>query len=140
VDTLVEASPDYLARLFVPNDQGGFWTRHRYGQAPFEPQGFAVGVSLPAEVIEGQWIVRCPCRNAQLTSRTDKRFFCVTCLNADNGGQWVKVTWPRQTEDGEAVLLARPFFQQRNWLAGETVADLVQQNRDHGDPVPAGVA
>ena len=136
---IVEASPDYLARLFIENDRGGFWIRHRNGQPPFEPQGFAVGTSATAEVIKGQWVVRCPCGNAQFTSRAEKRFFCVSCLNAEAGGQWIKVTWPRKSEEGEAVLLARPFFDQRNWLAGETLADLIAQNREHRHPVPPGV-
>ena len=84
-------------------------------------------------------MVRCPCKNAQLTSRGAKRFFCVSCLNAVNGGQWVRVSWRRDAEAGEAVLLCRPFFTQRNWLAGETVADLVEQNRENRHPVPPGV-
>lgn len=142
---IVEAEPDYLERLFVENDnplrRGGLWTRHHNGVPPFEPQGFAIGASLPAEVVEGQWIVRCDgCPNAQFTARFDKRFFCVNCLNVNHGGQWVKVRWPRDSEKGEQVLLARPFFQQRNWLAGETLAQLIAENREHRDLVPEGVA
>lgn len=143
--TIVEASPEYLERLFIPHDAPGpvrgFWTRHRNGVPPFEPKGFAVGVSRPAEVFEGQWIVRCDgCRNAQFTSRAEKRFFCVCCLNAAHGGQWVRVAWPKRADDIEAVLLARPLFQQRNYSSGETVAHLVAENREHRDPVPEGVS
>ena len=124
-----EASTDYLARLFVPCDdpnvRGGMWIRHRNGQPPFEPQGFAVGASLHAEVYEGQWIVRCDgCANSQFTSRADKRFFCVNCLNGSHGGQWVKVIWPRNVDQVEAVLLARPNFAHRNYSPpGETLAE-----------------
>jgi hypothetical protein len=141
---IVEASPDYLARLFIENDhphiRGGMWIRHRNGQPPFEPQGFALGASLPAEVYEGQWIVRCDgCRNSQLTSRDDKRFFCVNCLNANHGGQWVKVTWPRKADDIEALLVARPSFLNRNYTPGETVPQLAAENKEHKAPVPAGL-
>ncbi|MEA2703909.1 MAG: hypothetical protein QOD63_1854 [Actinomycetota bacterium] len=143
--SIVEASPDYLERLFIECDhpliRGGFWIRHRNGVPPFEPQGFAVGVALPAQVKDGQWVVRCDgCRNAQFTARAEPRFFCVRCLNSTHGGQWVAVAWPVDSEKGEAVLLARPLFQSRNWLAGETLADLVAENRAHRDPVPEGVA
>lgn len=147
-ESIIQASPDYLARLFIPVDavdkQGrparGYWVRHRNGTPPFEPQGFAIGAKLPAEVHEGQWIVRCDgCRNSQFTSRADNRFFCVHCLNGSHGMQWVEVAWPADVEKGELVLLARPLFFARNWLAGETVADLIAQNREHRDPVPEAV-
>ncbi len=149
---LVEASPDYLERLFIetdrpmltgnPADRRGFWVRHRNGVPPYVPQGIAVGDVLYAEVKEGQWIVRCDgCANSQFTSRADKRFFCVCCLNAVHGGSWVKVAWPEDrgedAERGEAVLLARLLFQHRNWEPHESVQDLIEQNREHGDMVPA---
>jgi hypothetical protein len=141
---IAEASQDYLDRLFIEADHPdrlrgvwGYWTRHRNGVPPFTPQGFAVGASLPAEVYEGQWIVRCDgCPNSQYTARHDKRFFCVNCLNRNHGSQWVKVTWPRRSEDIEFVLLARPFFQQRNYSRGETVASLIAENRENRDAVP----
>lgn len=147
---IVEASQDYLERLFIENDRHittrdpfarrGFWIRHRNGESPFEPQGFAIGASLPAEVFEGQWIVRCDgCPNSQFTARHDKRFFCVNCLNAQHGGQWVKVTWPRKVADIEAVLLSRRNFKDRNYEKGETVASLIADSRENRDPVPEGL-
>ncbi len=142
---IVEASAEYLAKLFVPCDdpqvRGGMWIRHRNGQPPFEPQGFALGGPLSAEIYEGQWIVRCDgCANSQFTSRAEKRFFCVNCLNGAHGGQWRRVAWPSDAEKIEAVLLARPMVTTRNYVQGETVAHLVKENRENRVPVPAGVA
>jgi hypothetical protein len=149
---IVEASPEYLALLFAPCDrprrltiteagpvweEPGYWIRHRNGVPPFEPQGFAVGASLPAEVFEGQWIVRCDtCRNSQFTSRADKRFFCVNCLNGEHGNQWRRVVWPRKDADIESILLCRRRFEHRNYEKGETVASLVADNRENRDLVP----
>src|SRR5439155_17375452 len=50
--------------------------------------------TLDAEVNKGRWIVRCPCNGAQLASKTDRRFFCVDCLNLWCSGKWARVRWP----------------------------------------------
>jgi hypothetical protein len=43
-----------------------------------------------------------------------------------------RAQWPANLGDLEAVLLARPVMATRNWLPGETVADLVGENVDNG--------
>jgi hypothetical protein len=54
-------------------------------------------------------------------------------------GDWFKVSWPteKQRLQIEAVLLARPFIENRNWEYPETVKDLKAENREHGLPETA---
>jgi hypothetical protein len=40
--------------------------------------------------------------------------------------------WPERVSDIERVVLARPAPTTRNWLPGETVADLVAENIENG--------
>ena len=99
------------------------------------PQGVAGNVTVPVEVNHGRWLTRCPwCNSANLASRADRRFLCCECGNVGVGGQWVRVVWPDPptVQQIERVLLARPDPHTRNWLPGETVADLVAENEANG--------
>ena len=94
---------------------------------------------LAAVVNHGRWVVACPsCSSAQLADPDDPRFFCDRCANADHGGGWARVQFPKPAELAaiEAVLAARPSDEYRNWSPPETVADLVVENEAHGVPVP----
>jgi hypothetical protein len=105
------------------------WTRTDYQR--FVPPAAAVDLdhAAPAVVNRGRWIVRCPfCPGAQLTHRSDPRFFCVDCLNETNGHQWVRVLWPTQSAAIEAALAARPTAT-CNWEPHETAAQLVAENK-----------
>jgi hypothetical protein len=73
----------------------------------------------------GRWLVRCPfCPAAVRASRVDRRFLCAEC---GSGGSWLPVVWPADAADIEAVLCARPDRRTRNWMPGETVADLTAE-------------
>ncbi len=101
--------------------------------APFRPSGVSTKATAYAEINHGRWIVRCPfCASAQLASKTDKRFFCIECLNEAVGRRWVRVTWPAEAEAIEATLLVRPDERNRNWRPGETAADLARENIERG--------
>lgn len=106
-------------------------TRARpYLQAPVIPQARAVGGDLPAYVNHGRWVVNCPsCPSAQNASFDDPWFWCPTC---GSGGMWHKVTFPKQRTAIEVLLEKRPDITTRNWLPGESVADLRRENTDHG--------
>ena len=81
----------------------------------------------------GRWIAECPdCKGAQLTSPDDRRFMCVECGNAGVGGQWRPVVWPKDHAAISALLDARPAERARNWLPGETGADLRAENKRQG--------
>jgi hypothetical protein len=95
---------------------------------------------IKAFVRHGRWLVECPhCHSCQVASVTDKRFLCIECHNVLVNGDWFKVSWPteKQRLQIEAVLLARPFIENRNWEYPETVKDLKAENREHGLPETA---
>ncbi len=99
------------------------------------PEGLDTQHPAYAQVRQGRWVVECPnpqCPAAQLASRQDHRFFCVTCENFHVGNQWVPVLWPDDWREIEAVLGRRPVRSTRNWLPGETVELLRDENREHG--------
>jgi hypothetical protein len=128
---ILRPQPSYDEALFVRTPQG-HW--HRWDVDPFVPQGVAVGVSTPAFVNHGRWVVRCPfCAGAQLAhpDRTD-RFFCIDCLNDLAGRQWISVTWPDDVSAIESVLELRPEVTTRSWWPHETVEDLRAENIAHG--------
>jgi hypothetical protein len=90
--------------------------------------------TVQAFVNDSRWLVQCPnatCNSAQLASKVDRRFFCVSCLNADNGGHWLNVEWPKDHQAIEEVLLQRPNPSTRHWMPGETVKDLERENAEH---------
>lgn len=96
------------------------------------PSSTETSVHALAEVNHGRWIVRCPwCATAQNASADDHRFFCTECSNGAAGGQWITVEWPEDREEIEAALGCRPLPANRNWVPGESVAELWRDNADH---------
>ena len=104
----------------------------------------AVAVTLPtgtvakpkalAEVRHGRWAARCPfCTSAQEVSPTDRRFWCVGCLNEAVGNRWVTVMWPADQAAIEQLLSWRPALN-ANWFPHETLADLRAENLEHNLP------
>jgi hypothetical protein len=99
---------------------------------------------LVARVNHGVWIASCPC-GARGTPAPGGVVFtatplvcCARCGNQAAGRGWRTVALPDTPTRYriEAILLCRPNAGDRNWEPGETLADLLAQNRDHGDPVP----
>jgi hypothetical protein len=48
------------------------------------------------------------------------------------GRRWRPVTLPSDVEAIEGALVVRPDRSTRNWQPGETVDDLLRENREHG--------
>jgi hypothetical protein len=101
-------------------------------------------VALPARVNHGVWIASCPC-GARGTPAPGGVVFtatplvcCARCGNQAAGRGWRPVALPNEPTRRriEAILLCRPRVEDRNWEPGETLDDLMRQNREHGDPVP----
>jgi hypothetical protein len=91
-----------------------------------------LGLELPVRVNHGRWVVDCPvCLSAQLASFTEQRFLCAECGNVSVGGKWLSIVWPPDAVAIENALVIRPT-ENRNWLPGETVADLRRENTGHG--------
>lgn len=51
------------------------------------------------------------------------------------GEFWIPV-FPAERSEIESVLRLRPSHENMNWTPAESLADLIQQNIDRGDPVP----
>lgn len=84
------------------------------------------------EANHGRWVARCPrpwCTNAIALNPGDTQFECAA---ADGCGQVADVIWPPDPAAIEALLLMRPVPATRNWLPGETLADLIAENAAHG--------
>lgn len=123
-----------------------------YPKAVIPPMSHVVATAEPlvARVNHGIWITSCSCGapprpdipwvpNAGTVVFLDVLLgWDVRCGNQGWGGGWRAITAPAETERRqiEAVLLCRPRVEDRNWEPGETIADLLAQNREHGDPVP----
>ncbi len=85
---------------------------------------------MNAEVNHGRWIAACItpyCTEAHLVTPGD-RFICDNC-GTDHG----PIRFPDDMPLINAVLGARKVPQTRNWLLTETVADLIAENKAHGE-------
>ena len=95
------------------------------------PKPIGKDQQVEAEINHSRWIARCPyCSGAEMVSKADPRFFCLSCLNKGSGGRFLSVTFPRWDESIEAELMKRPEAN-RNWKA-ETVTKLRKENKRNG--------
>jgi hypothetical protein len=92
------------------------------------------GKPIKAFINHGNWMATCDDCPAPSTlfAEPGLPFFCTNCQNVMNGGQARPVEFPENRNEIEAVLLARDFPQNRNWLPGETIEELKTENRAHG--------
>lgn len=139
------ADLEYLHRLFVRHELGGFWQRHTQGVAPFQPSATAPDRHLLPFVERNAWIVQCPfCERAQMATPEFPRFFCIWCLHRSIGHAWIEVWWPSEQacHAVEVALEARPDPDTRCWRPHESVGVLIFENVQHGlyDPVTGEVA
>lgn len=98
------------------------------------PEQVALQAPLPAFVNDGRWLVQCECRSAEFAHRSDHRFFCTGCRNADVGGAWRPVQWPQRADEIERLLQVRPERRAQNWIWGMDLAILERDNINHGVP------
>lgn len=87
---------------------------------------------LEAYVNHGRWVVECECHGAQRVDFNHPVYFCLSCENRAFGGRMRPIIIPENYKEIEAALLLRPDETTRNWLPGETVADLLHENEQHG--------
>lgn len=93
-----------------------------------------LSVVAVAEVYQGRWLARCPfayagekCGGAEYVNMTEPLFFCCECRNAAVRAHVIRVQVPADRADIEATLLERPTRYEMNYLAGETVDELIEQ-------------
>ena len=115
-----------------------FWqAQHRAGTPE---TGLAAGPVVKAFISEGRWVAECPSgsdKGALCVDHADPRFMCTRCWNVDAGGLWLPVEFPPDRVAIERVLVQRPARDgwtatHRNWLVGETLEDLREENRLRG--------
>ena len=91
------------------------------------PDGFLIGVATDAYVNHGRWVADCPlCPSAQVVDRGCPEMWCPQC----EPGGWFTVVFPEDASAIEVVLDMRPRINNRNWVPGETVEDLVRENAE----------
>lgn len=90
--------------------------------------------SVVAYINFGRWVTDCECGSAQVLDQNDQRFFCVRCLNSISNGNWRAVVWPAEASNIEDALLVRPDVGTRNWLPGQSVVTLEDENEARGLP------
>lgn len=83
-----------------------------------------------AWVYEGYLVASCEC-GGNIFYEPGEVFFCPDCLNLGTGGQPRTVLMPEGFAEGEQLLVQRPNLANRNWLRGETLADLIAENIEH---------
>lgn len=96
----------------------------------------AVGARVAARAYCGMWIADCErCRNAERLDRFQPAVMCTYC------GMHIEIVWPAENlvHSIERLLLMRPLPYTQNWMPGETVADLMRENAEHGVFNPAEV-
>lgn len=115
------------------------------------------GAPVLAEIEFGQWIARCPCGGAEFVDPETPIYFCFSCGNRTNRGHVRHVHFPAEWKQIEKIILerpvnddaglddlerayrARPIIQvlsggkmqplTRCWEPGESIDDLIEQNR-----------
>jgi hypothetical protein len=93
------------------------------------------GVSL-AFANHSQWKAFCghrhACDGAAALQRFQPGFICQSC------GRATDVIWPaaEMVQGVERLLMMRPNPKNRNWLPGEDLVDLMNENADHGVLLP----
>lgn len=95
---------------------------------PNGPWGAPHAVAAPVDgyVNGGRWLVRCPCGNTPSASPEWGVACCFEC------GAVYTVAFPDDRDAIESILVKRPVMRTRNWIPGETVADLDAENVAHG--------
>ena len=127
----------------LPPDE---YLRRFYPQAPIPPLSQTVATARPlvACVNAGNWIARCDCGGRGVPSPGGIVFaetplvYCLRCLNGGTGRGWrpMLLPLPGLMAEIERVLLCRTSAADQNWEPGESIGDLLDQNRAHGDPIP----
>jgi hypothetical protein len=74
----------------------------------------------------GRWLTLCPvCNNGVPCDPDWSKTICIDC------GTVLIITFPEDWQAIERALVERPIANQ-NWLPGESVEQLVEENREHG--------
>jgi hypothetical protein len=126
---------DYVSMLFKKGAKhpilGRYYTTAGLTKALLPPVGEN---KVIAEVNHNRWIAKCDCGGAEVVDPGYRIFYCFSCFNEETDGRAVKVKFPRQFDAIEKRLEVRENPYNRNWLVGESLEDLEDENEKHGLP------
>lgn len=135
-----ETTPHYQTALTTGRFYGGGyrnWIIYLSGINPrfkMPPINMPIHGNVRARIDSSRWIVDCPfCGSAQDPSRREPLFWCVECGMRQNDGAAITVVFPPDADRIEQVLMQRHNFKHRNWNPGETLQDLMIENKAHGE-------
>lgn len=88
---------------------------------------------LLAFVDKSNWVYRCECGEQVVAETSFPLAFCPNCLNAEFNHLARVIEFPNAIMRPaiEMILLARWYPENRNWLLGETLDDLIAENIQH---------
>lgn len=92
----------------------------------------SAGEPVPMQINASRMIANCDVCGEAMAVNPGETFFCMGCLNYQNGNLARPVDFPDDLQDLCAVLLKRPATRTRNWLPGETVQSLIEENLAEG--------
>ena len=99
---------------------------HRRAMTDKQTTVFEVDEARAAYVNHSRWVVDCDCHGAGL-ARVGYPSCCFDC-----GRVYLRVDFPSDVGEIEALLLRRRDPETRNWIVGQTVADLSAENSEKG--------
>jgi len=73
----------------------------------------------------GRWVAECECRSAAVVKPEQRAWRCEEC------GTPYRLLWPGRRVEIEQLLHPRPIANQ-NWVIGEPVQHLLEENIEHG--------
>lgn len=77
------------------NQPVAMWVGAIFGDSADDDRQTAEEPVIEVFVEVGRFVAQCPfCPSAQVASKTDHRFFCYECKNAEVGGKYVPTVWP----------------------------------------------
>lgn len=106
-------------------DKADFERMNREAQARHGKIGGKARGKITAYINHNRWVADCPNCGAGIGLLPDAgQAVCLEC------GERYSVTWPKEREAIEAVLLERRRVN-RHWYPGETIDDLRRENEAH---------
>jgi len=92
----------------------------------------AIGPVVHAYVNGNRWGASCECGGFDVVDPDDPRFYCVNCYNVIADGRARLVAFPKDRQQVERVMRARPDPLTRSSRPGESVKLLMAENLEHG--------
>ena len=98
-------------------------------QRMLRDEGISDGIPLKACVNRGRWLIQCECDGAEYAFE-EGLFMCQSCWNTNHQHKYRRFVFPKGREAIEWILMVSPL-PNRNWLLGETLAQLKAENEAH---------